>query len=221
MITACEKNSANMSVQTIAQTNPTEWAISDAIKNKYNSSEFHIFHKNTKVHPRVQLATPMRCPFGVSQFNDQGTLTINFSIGQSHEDVKLFLKALDNLILDWCWDNRQSVFANKVPASREVFESMYNTVLIPGKNGLDELLRCKISQSCPVWLVTENGATKSGIENVEPQCQCVPVLSFDKVWAMAGRFGVTVRVQALLCYPRKEQKLEELFPSFDAFSAST
>ena len=119
-----KENLTNMAVNMLQQSNLNDWCVSDALKNKYNSSEFHIYTKNTKAHPRVQLVSnklPMRCPFGVSQFNDQGTLSINFCVAPYNEDVKLFLQGVDRFVLDWCWENKQAVFGNKLPPSREVF----------------------------------------------------------------------------------------------------
>ena len=49
------------------------------------------------------------------------------------------------------------------------------------------------------------------VADCTPGSQCVPVLSIEKIWIMAGRFGCTMRCQALICHPRKEASLEELF----------
>ena len=66
----------------------------------------------------------------------------------------------------------------------------------------------------PVWLVNETGTTKGKVDDVMPHSSCCPVISFDKIWVMAGRFGVTLRTQALICHPKQEQTLEDLF-AFD------
>ena len=88
---------------------------------------------------------------------------------------------------------------------------MYAPLLAPAKGDYDPLLRAKVSMNIPVWLVSDSGTQKGTAADCTPGSQCVPVLSIEKIWIMAGRFGCTMRCQALICHPRKEASLEELF----------
>ena len=201
------------SVTTLANTSLSQWAIGPAQKNKHGQNEYHIVLKGTRQHPRVQpvsTSLPLRVPFGISAYNDTGTPSINFCVAPYQQDVKAFFMALDRWLLEWAWDNRVSIFS-KPPASKEVLESMYTPLLQPAKAEYDPLLRAKCSENIPVWISTDNGKVKGSTASVTPGSTCVPVLSVEKVWLMAGRFGCTMRCQALICTPRKEASLDDLF----------
>jgi hypothetical protein len=209
-----EKPTATMSVSTIANTNISSWTISGPLKNKHNAIEFHICHKGTKAHPRVQPTSnklPMRCPFGITQYLGQGSFSINYSIAPYMDDVTAFFKAADKWILDWAWENRQQVFPGKAPSSREIMDSMYTPMLTAAKGDYDDLIRTKVGMNVPVWIVSDKGTVKGSTQDVVAHSNCCPVLSFDKVWYNSNRFGVTVRTQAILCQPKLEQTLDDLF----------
>ena len=202
-----------MSVSSLANTSLSQWSIGPAQKNKHGTPEYHICLKNTRQHPRIQpvsTSLPLRAPFGISSYMDQGTPTINFCVAPYHQDVKAFFMALDRWVLEHVWNNRASIFS-KPPTSREVLESLYMPLLQPAKGDYDPLLRAKCSDKVPIWISTEAGKTKGTTDQVTPGSTCVPVLSVEKIWVMAGRFGCTMRCQALICYPRKETQLEDMF----------
>lgn len=206
-------------VKTISQTNyDTEWVIGPAQKNKHGTPEHLINLVGGKTHPRIQPVSnenPMRTPFGISQYNEQGSLSINFSLGQNHKEVFDFFQSVDKWVLDWAWANKESIFSNKVPASREVLESMYTPLMSLARGDYEPLLRAKTSDKIPVWLAVDGCPPLKGTtQEVTPGSLCVPVLSIERLWIMSGRFGCTMRCQALVCHPRKEATFDELFGNF-------
>ena len=209
-----EKDSPNMSVQTLSQVDLSQWAISAPQKNKHGGNEYHVVISGTRTHPRLQVTSkqlPLRCPFGASQYQEgQGSLNVNFSLPIYLEEARKFFQNLDAWILDWAWENRNQMFT-KVPTSREVLESLYTPILQPAKQDYDPLVRTKISEKCPVWVFNEGNTTKGSIHDITVMCQCTPVLSIDKIWMMSGRFGCTVRTQAVICHPREQYSLDDLF----------
>ena len=206
-------------VTTLAKTSISDWVIGPAQKNKHGANEWPISVAGTKSHPRLQPVSndlPMRTPFGISQYNDQGSFSINFSVAPYQKEVQEFFTALDKFILDWAWENRR-IFA-KVPTSREVLESMYTPLLAPARGDYEPLLRAKTSEKVPVWLVTDGSPVKGSSSDVTPGSSCVPVLSIEKIWVMAGRFGCTMRCQALICHPRKEASFQDMFGDVEMFA---
>lgn len=196
---------------TLANTSLSGWTIGLAQKNKHGSNEWPILCNRS--HPRLQLTSnqlPLRTPFGISQFNNEGSLQLNFCVGPYHQEIRTFFEAVDKWILEWAWENRSQLFS-RVPSSPEVLHSMYTPLLTPPKGEYDPLLKAKIGEKCPVWVMNESGAAKGKTLDVTPGSSCVPIVTVEKIWIMGGRFGCTMRCQALICHARKEAVLEELF----------
>jgi hypothetical protein len=185
----------------IAQTDLSSWTIGVGGPkiNKHGAPEWHICQINSKTHPRVQPTSntlPLRCPFGISQYNDQGTFSISFSIPDFMTEARSFFDAVDKLVLEYCWENRATIFPKKVPPNTEILLNMYTPVMGSRGAEFEPTVRAKISTGVPIWIVTQGGMDRGVAADVKPGSMCIPILSFDKIWSMAGRFGVALRCQA-------------------------
>jgi len=201
-----------MSVTTLAETTPSDWVFTPQ-KNKYGQNEFDISLNGTKTHPRVQPCAqklPMRCCFGISQYNDQGSYSISLALSPYHEDARKWFADCDKFFLQWAWEHKSELFT-RIPLNKDVLESQYTPLLQPSKGDYDPMIRLRISLNVPIWLLTPEGSKRGNAENVTAGSMVVPILSFDKVWTNSGRWGVTMRCQGLICTPREEQKLENMF----------
>ena len=192
-----------------------QWTIQPCQKNSHGAIFWPVTaSKESKGHPKIQVGTDetqCRIPFGPSQYGEgssSGRYSLDLSIPPWMEDYVDLFRRIDEKVKNYVFEHKELFF--KKPPSREQLEEWY-VPLISQKDSFDPLLRTKVNSSPAVFLVGDNGAQKGKLQDIQPGCQAVCVVSVQKIWTMSNRFGVTAVTEALMCFPRQEKAMNDIF----------
>ena len=190
------------------ETNIQDWCIQQQQKNQHGCFYWPITLKDGKA-ARVQIGeVPLRVPFGPSSYSEGSRLNIDISI--KDPDMLAWFEKLDNFVVDHVFENLQ-VFFPKLQLTKETLRDFYCPVMNQ-KADYAHTIRTKINSSAIVFEMDDPGLRKkASVEDITAGVEVIPVVSFDRVWVMGNRFGLTCVSQALCMWRRKERSLDEIF----------
>lgn len=165
--------------------------------NNRGSNTVYVQERGQWKGPRVQLfqegkgMAPM-VPFGISE-QESGK---SISVGINDPEMQAWLRNVDEHVLQAAQTNCQQWFGKTY--DRATLEAFYRTLLSPTKEGLDPLLRLKITTwgkdtDTKIWVQTPEGKVVKGtLSDLQPRCRVVPIAMFNTVWFVQNSFGLSL-----------------------------
>ena len=204
--------------QQISDVKIENWRVQPPQKNKHGGQIYPVsLNADSKAHPRFQLGSDLcqlRIPFGPTSYGEviSSRQNLDFAIPPWLKEVEEFLMKLDDWILTHVWENINEFYPKRKFASKEELSSIYCPLYNKKSETFDPLLRSKINvDSVKVFEISETGSQKSDFKCILANSTGVPVLTLTKIWKMTDRFGATLMCDALMCWPRQEKTIDQIF----------
>ena len=186
---------------------------------------FSNFRKNKNGGKAVYLSGPgnqklfiqfpfMRAPFGLSQFTDDATKKVSYSLDLSFDlassdpeisDLFKKMKALDETVIDMVAKNSQEWLGKKyaVPVIRE---ALYKPLVRPGKGDYPATIKLKILLDSHGEFVPEaynHQRDKVSMSSIEKGQKICTIVDINQIWFIDNKFGVSIRLHQCLLEPSK------------------
>ena len=205
-------------IQQIPDVKISNWKVQAPVKNKYGGQVWPLaVDAQSKAHPKFQIggdALQLRIPFAPSCFGQEisSRQSLDFAIAPFMDEIKQFLKSVDQFVIDYVWANLDQFFPKRKFSSKEELLSLYCPVLNTKSEEFDPLLKTKIqTDTCKIFEILESGSRKADSTVIQPNCTGVPIVSLTKIWKMSDKFGATCQCDALMVWPRREKDMNDIF----------
>jgi hypothetical protein len=147
---------------------------------------------------------PLRAPFGLSEFKDEGTGRISYSLPLSLDKPEVLeaFKKFEERVIDHITANSEEILGKKM--SREVIaEGMYKSCVKPSsKEGYAPTLNLKVITSAKDGsIATEawNSQRESvPLRDLEKGQSLSAIIELNQIWRTPAGVGVSVRVHQVL-----------------------
>lgn len=157
----------------------------------------------------------MRAPFGLSQFTDEATKKVSYSLDLSFDtnssdpavdELLSKMKKLDDIVIDMVAKNSQEWLGKKY-AVNVIREALYKPLVRPGKGEYPATIKMKILLDNKGDFVPEaynSRREKVPLTSIEKGQKVCTIVDINQVWFIDNKFGVSIRLHQCLLEPSKK-----------------
>ena len=190
--------------------NPADVTFSTVRKNAMGGKAVYL--NGTDNQKLIFQLPQLRAPFGLSEFKDEGTGRVSYSLPLSLDKPEVLeaLKKFDERVIDHITANSEDILGKKM--SREVIaEGMYKSCVKPSsKEGYAPTLNLKVITSAKDGsIATEawNSQRESvPLKDLEKGQALSAIIELNQIWRTPAGVGVSIRVHQVMFAPTNKLK---------------
>jgi hypothetical protein len=190
--------------------NPADVTFSTVRKNAMGGKAVYL--NGTDNQKLIFQLPQLRAPFGLSEFKDEGTGRVSYSLPLSLDKPEVLeaLKKFDERVIDHITANSEDILGKKM--SREVIaEGMYKSCVKPSsKEGYAPTLNLKVITSAKDGsIATEawNSQRESvPLNDLEKGQALSAIIELNQIWRTPAGVGVSIRVHQVMFAPTNKLK---------------
>jgi hypothetical protein len=189
-----------------------EFVFGEPTTNKKGGKSVYIYRSSTcRSSPKIQLckdADPrLRAPFGLSQFEENGSGRMNLEFAIENPVLEAMFKEFDKFIPTIAAQKCNDWFKKSLTEAE--IATMYRPSLTYSDKGYAPVVRTKVNTTGPgaakVWKLIDGKYIEGTFEDIDKSALFWANISISGAWFMARIFGISLNCSDILVFPRAPQ----------------